>query len=224
MTRSLRETLTRVLLVEHRHLQREGLGIIVEREPGMCVVAEARSAGEARDLASVHQPQVAVVSAFLPKRQTIGIIRRIGAESPGTAVIALLDSGQPGLEGELHDAGAVHCLRGNFSAADLIGAIRRAACEAGNEARAPEKAGSDWRGGSKSGPQKLAAARLTHREREVLGLLADGWSTRRIAEHLHISVKTVETHRANLSTKLELRSLADLTKFAVLAGLTSLEQ
>jgi DNA-binding NarL/FixJ family response regulator len=66
------------------------------------------------------------------------------------------------------------------------------------------------------------AAELTGREREVLQLIAEGWSTKKIALHLHVSVKTVETHRAKIMKKLGVRTIADLTKHAIREGLTSL--
>jgi DNA-binding NarL/FixJ family response regulator len=69
----------------------------------------------------------------------------------------------------------------------------------------------------------LVAARLTGKEREVLQLIAEGWATKDIAEKLHVSVKTVETHRRQIMEKLGLHSIAELTKYAIRTGLTSLE-
>jgi len=214
----------RILLVEGRDLRREGISAIIEREPDMIVVAEHTVGAEAGEIAGRCRPEVAIVSARTPDSEAVEAARAVAAASPASAVIALCPPGNERLERELREAGVARCLSEDCSAADLVGAIRDAAPAADAPPAGVAEASPRWGRKSESGPQKLVAARLTPREREVLGLLADGWSTRHIAEHLHISVKTVETHRANLSAKLELRSLAELTKFAVLAGLTSLER
>ena len=210
---------TRILLAECRHLLREGLRALIEREQDFLVVAEASDDVRLDELVRGSRPDVAVIGDCPGPTSGVSAMRRIAREFPSTRIVGLcFDSSLEAARGMV-EAGASALVGGGCAFRDLARAIRGV--------RFPGRAQVAQRGASKAPAAKEGGAgavldRLTSREREVMQLLAAGLKTRQIGERLFISVKTVETHRSNLMRKLQVSSVAELTKVAIRAGLTPL--
>jgi two-component system response regulator NreC len=214
----------RILIADDHKIVREGLTALLRQHPHMEVVGEAENGRQAVQLAASLQPQVVIIDIGMPELNGIEATRQIVAESPGTKVIALsMHSDKRFVKGMLK-AGAAGYLLKYCASEELVNAIQMVM--ANRVYLSHDITGivvEDY-------VQKLADSdaspfqSLTPREREVLQLLAEGHSTRQIADTLHVSVKTIEVHRKQLMDKLGLNSLADLIKFAIREGLTSIER
>ncbi len=214
----------RILIADDHKIVREGLIALLRQHPHMEVVGEAENGRQAVQLAASLQPQVVIIDIGMPELNGIEATRQIMAESPGTKVIALsMHSDKRFVKGMLK-AGAAGYLLKYCASEELVNAIQMVM--ANRVYLSHDITGivvEDY-------VQKLADSdsspfqTLTPREREVLQLLAEGHSTRQIADTLHVSVKTIEVHRKQLMDKLGLNSLADLIKYAIREGLTSIER
>jgi len=212
----------RILLVDDHQIVRQGLRTLLEKEPDMEVVAEAEDGRAAVRLAREVSPQVVIMDVAMPDLNGIEATRQIVAESPGIKVIALSMHADRRFVANMLKAGASGYLLKDAAFEELAQAIRTVA--ANRTYLSPEVSDIVVKDYLK-GPQEEASAfsLLTAREREVLQLLAEGKSTREIADCLHVSVKTVETHRQQIMSKLDIRSVAELTKYAIREGLSSLD-
>ena len=213
----------RVLLADDHKIIRDGLRTLIDREAGMEVVAEAENGRKTVRLAQKLRPSVVVMDVTMPDMNGIDATRKIAEEASGVRVIGLsMHSDRRYILGML-EAGASGYLLMDCAFEELAAAIRNVA--AGNTYLSPKiaevvvKGYLDRTPGSPPGP----GSSLTPREREVLQLLAEGMAAKEIAAHLNVSVKTVETHRRNMMEKLNMHSIAELTKYAVREGLVSIE-
>ncbi len=213
-----------ILIADDHQIVREGLIALLCQHPQMQVVGEAANGRQAVQLAAALRPQVVVIDIGMPELNGIEATRQIVAEVPGTKVIALsMHSDKRFVKGMLK-AGASGYLLKYCASEELVNAVLMVM--ANRVYLSHDITGivvEDY-------VQKLADSdasafqTLTPREREVLQLLAEGHSTRQIADTLHVSVKTIEVHRKQLMDKLGLTSLADLVKYAIREGLTSIEK
>ena len=202
---------------------REGLQSLVEKENDLEVVGMADNGRQALLLARRLKPDVVIMDIAMPELNGIDATRQIVAEVPGVKVIALsMHSEKQFVEGMLR-AGVVGYLLKESAFEELIKAIR-IVC-AGKKYLSPDVTDIVLQDYLSPVNEKVSeqAPDLTLREREVLQLLAEGRATKEIAERLNISIKTVESHRKNIMTKLDLHTVAELTKYAVRHGLTSIE-
>lgn len=214
----------RILLADDHKLMRHGLRTALEQAPGMEVVAEASSGEEAVELCRVHEPQVVLMDINMPGISGNEATRRIVAELPQIKVLALTMYDQERYVRGMLEAGAVGYLLKNCAFEELTEAIEAAA--RGKSHLSPEVAGTVIQmavqpGASSAGP---GADALTPREREVVCLVACGHTSKDIGLSLGISENTVESHRRRIMNKLDISSVAELTKFAVREGLVSLEE
>ena len=212
----------RLLLVDHNILIRDGIRCLLEENDDMEVVAEVDSREEAVKKAVELQPDAVIIEAGLPEPDGLEAARQIKAQAPRVRIVAL--SQQPGGQWvrQMLDAGAAACLPKACEHDELRRALR--AVVQGKAWISPELAQHVVRGGDNNGANgNPVFDRLTGREREVLQLLGDGLSSRSIAARLHISSKTVDTHRQHIMRKLAAPSVADLIKHAIRAGLTVAE-
>lgn len=213
----------RVLLSDDHRIVREGLRSLLEKEPDLEVVGEAEDGHSTVELARKLRPQVVVMDITMPGLNGIEATRRITEEVPAVKVLALSMHVDARFVERILKVGATGYLPKDCASEELTRAIRTVS--ANQTYLSPTIADivrRDYlRQGSKADSSVFSI--LTAREREALQLLAEGKTTKDIAFRLGVSVKTIETYRQHIMAKLNLRSLAQITKYAIREGLTSLE-
>ncbi|MEM7200907.1 MAG: response regulator transcription factor [Planctomycetota bacterium] len=216
----------RILLADDHQIVREGLSSLLTKEGHGEIVGEAADGRTAVKLARQLQPDLVVIDVAMPELNGIEATQQILRDHPATRVIVLSMHADATYVGRALKAGAAAYLLKDCAFEELAEALSRV--HSGGIYLSPGITGvvvDDYvrKLDGTSQPGESAAAKLTPKEREVLQLVAEGHSTKQIAQALHVSVKTIETHRQNIMNKLELRSIAELTKFAIREGLTSLD-
>jgi DNA-binding NarL/FixJ family response regulator len=213
----------RILLADNHKLFCEGLRTLFAKQASTEIVGEAANGRLAVQLARQLAPDLVIMDIGMPELNGMEATRRIRAELPLIKVLAVsMHSDRQYVSGML-SAGASGYVVKDSAFAELEKAIQ--IVMKGGRYLSPEIVGvvvDDYVQRLSPAPGS-SLAKLSEREREVLQLLAEGHSTAEIATLLQVSRKTVETHRKNLTLKLELYSVADLTKFAVREGITSLD-
>jgi two-component system response regulator NreC len=215
----------RIVLADDHKIVRDGLKSMLAEETGMQVVAEAEDGRTAVRLAHDLSPDVVVMDVGMPQLNGIDACRQIADQLPHVRVIALSMHSDRHFVQEMLKAGASGYLLKDCAFDELAKAIRSVMangtylCPAVAVVVVDDYVRRLGVGGS-SKTARAAGEVLTAREREVLQLLAEGKSTKQVATTLFVSVKTVETHRHQIMEKLDLHSLAELTKYAVREGLT----
>jgi len=214
----------KILLADDHKMVREGLRSLIEKMEGMEVIAEADNGRMALQLAKQLLPDVAVLDIGMPGLNGVETARRIVSSSPKVRIIALsMHADRRFIVGMLK-AGAAGYLLKDCAFEELAQAIHAVA--ANRTYLSPVLTDSVLKDYLRRVPENAYAADalLSHREREVLQLIAEGKTTKQIARDLDISVKTIETHRQQIMDKVGVRSIAELTKYAIREGLTSLER
>ena len=213
----------KILLADDHKITRDGLKALLENQKNMTVVGEADNGRRAVRLAAELKPDVVVMDINMPELNGIEATRQIVAELPGTRIIALsMYSDKRYVVGMLK-AGVSGYLLKNCAFDELVAAI--SSVMNSQNYMSQKIAGTVMKEyatileASDSSPASLLSAR----EREVLQLIAEGMKTKDIADRIHVSVKTVETHRQQIMRKLNVTSIAELTKIALREGLTSLD-
>jgi len=213
----------RILLVDDHQMLRDGLRGVLASEPGIEVIGEASDGRTAVALARTLAPDVVVMDIGMREMNGIEATRQIKRENAAIRVIVLSTHSDPRYVLSALEAGASGYVLKLSAFDELLRAVR--AVSASKSYWSPEiaevvvSARLTGRARSKS----VARATLGPRESEVLQLLAEGRTSVQIARLLHVSVRTVETHRRNIMRKLDLHSVAELTKFAIREGLTPLD-
>ncbi len=214
----------RIVLADDHRIVREGLCALLAREPDIELVGQAEDGLAAVRLARDLQPDVVVTDVSMPGLNGVEAIRRIRTDTPSVRVLCLSVHAESRMVLAVLDAGASGYVLKDDSYDDLALAIRKTMSDqvhlsaelVGLVVTAVRTRGQ---------PQPAAgASALTAREREMVQLLSEGLSTQQIADRLHVSIKTVATHREHVMHKLEISSLAELTRYALHEGLTSLDQ
>ena len=210
-----------ILIADDHRLLREGLRALLERE-GFQVVAEADNGRSAVKLAKQLQPDIVITDIAMPDLNGVEATRQICAEAPRSKVLALSMHTESRFVLGILEAGASGYLLKDAAFEELAVAIK--AILKDQIYLSPAITGvvlsqSLSRLGSKRRSQQIE---LSKREREVLQLIAEGKSTREIAATLYVSVKTVETHRKQIMDKLDIHSIAELTKYAIREGVAFL--
>jgi len=210
----------RVMLVDDHALVREGLRHILAATPGIEVVAEAGEGGEALRRAAETKPDLVVLDLSLPGISGLELTAQLRALLPSVRVLILSVHDHPEYVLGAVRAGAQGYLRKDTSPADLRAALQAVA--RGESYFSPPVARhltAAVRGEAVVEEPAGRLARLTPREREVLAGIAAGETSRAIASRLGLSPRTVETYRESLARKLDIKSVAALTRFALEAGL-----
>ena len=202
----------RVLLADDHTLVRSGIRRILEGQPGVEVVAEAADGPSAIDLLRTTAVDVAVLDLKMPGSERFDLVREAKAARPDLRVIVLTMHAGPEYVARAVRGGADAYLLKDSAVHDLVAALE--AVTAGHTYFSPPIQ-QQLAGLLRTGTPASAGAALTDRERQVLGWLARGCSSRQVAGELDISVRTVETHRANLMQKLNLHNTAEIVLYAV---------
>ena len=216
----------KILLVDDHAIVREGLRELLGNREGQQkyeVVGEAGDGRSAVALAKKIRPTIVLMDINMPVLNGVDATAQLREIVPEAKVIALtMHSGRQFVQ-KMFRAGASGYLLKECTFEELKSAIT--AVNSGKMYISPSLAGTvieDYIF-HVSIKEKTATTEMTAREREILQLIAEGWSTKRLAEKLFISAKTVETHRRNIMEKLNLYTVAELTKYAVAEGLTFLD-
>lgn len=213
----------RILIVDDHQVVRDGLQALLDDPPRYRVIGTACNGREAATMARKLNPDVIIIDIAMPELNGVDATKRMLAEMPGLRIIALsMHSDRRYISGMLQ-AGALGYVRKESAFEEITAAVD--AVSQGNVYLGEGVAGvvvNDYREMmSHRGPDESDP--LSVREREVLQLLAEGKKTTEIAARLHVSTKTVETHRRQIMSKLELDSIAALTKYAIRNGFITLE-
>jgi DNA-binding NarL/FixJ family response regulator len=210
----------RILITDDHRIFRLGLRALLEQEPDLEVVGEAGNGEEAVRQVQKLRPDVVVMDVAMPVMNGVEAANHIMSISPETKILALSMFSDRRYVLNMFQAGASGYLLKDCAYEELLQAIR--CVMAGKTYLPPDIAKIFVQGYQKGAISSNAAfSLLTSREREVLKLIAEGKSNAEIAVSLFISEKTVNSHRVNIMTKLEVYSIAELTKFALREGLTS---
>ena len=215
----------RLMLVDDQEIVRAGLRSLLERIPEIEVVGESSEGERAVELAAELQPDVVLMDVSLPDINGAEATRRIKAAMPEVQVLALTIHEDEAYFFEMLNAGASGYIPKRASPDDLISAIHVVA--EGEVFLHPVVAGTlvqDYLRRVSTGSERASYGKLTPRQREVLTMIAEGLSNQDIADHLGISVRTVERHRENIMERLNLHSRADLVKYALRKGLIQLNE
>lgn len=214
----------RIILADDHQILREGLRGLLDKQGGMEIVAEAASGQAAIQLCREHRPDVVIMDITMPDMNGIEATRAILEEMPDTKIIGLSMHSDKRFVSNMLAAGASGYLRKNCASDELAHAID--AVVHGQIYISPKIGTVTARDFVAAGKPDDApdAATLSHRERQILQCIAEGKSTKEIAGLLNLGQKTIEKHRQNIMEKLRLRSVAELTKFALREGLISLDE
>lgn len=204
----------KILIADDHKLVRSGVRALIEKEPAFTVIGEARDGRKAVQLALEHQPDVVIMDISMPKKNGIEAIEEIRRLKSPPKIIALsMHIEQKIVSAALH-AGANGYLIKDCAHSELIEAIYNV--WKGFTYLSPQITGAIVQGYTgKSSVSQRPASELSPREREVLQLFVEGLSIREIAKRLHISRKTVESHKANIMEKLGTRNLVEMVKYAL---------
>jgi DNA-binding NarL/FixJ family response regulator len=213
----------RILLADDHVLIRAGIRILIDKIPSVEVVAEAKDGREALRLVQQQQPDLVLMDIAMPGLDGLAATTRITTDFPTVRVIILSMYASEEYVRESITAGAVGYLVKSSAAAELEDAIKAVA--RGGEYFSPVVSKHLIK--NRAGHAAVARAmieRLTPRQREILQLIAERHHTKDIAQILNISPKTVETHRAQMMERLGIHDVPGLVRFAIRAGLASLEE
>jgi DNA-binding NarL/FixJ family response regulator len=212
----------RVLIADDHALIRAGIRALVERIEGVVVVGEAGKGKEAMDLIRQHEPNLVLLDITMPEGNGFEVLNYVTKECRNVRVIVLT----------VHEAGeyAIRALREgaagflpkSAASAELEEAIQTVI--RGEVYISPETSKKTLLEIGKGATKRELLATLSPRQREVLRLIAEGLTTKQIGQQLEISVKTVETHRAQLMERLDIHDVAGLVRYAILVGLIQVEE
>ena len=207
----------RILIADDHELIRRGVRTLLEAEPGWKVVAEASDGQEAFEKAKETKPEIVVLDIGMPRLSGLEAARRLKRTLPQIKVLMLTMHDSERLAWEVLNVGALGYVTKSDTARDLVIAI---------EALRRDKTfftpkvdriilDSFLNGGSSKRAKEMQGEQLTSRQREIVQLLAEGKTSKEVSALLNLSVKTVETHRANIMRRLSCHSVSDLVRYAV---------
>jgi len=206
-----------ILIADDHGIVRSGIRMLIDRQHGMNVVAEAEDGIQAVELAQATKPDVAILDVSMPRMTGLQAAREIRARAPGTSVLLLSMHDDERYFFDAVDVGAAGYVLKRSADTDLIDAIQ--AVGRGEQFVSPvtERAViKEWLAGDR---EDRLEDPLTPRELDVVKLIAEAHTNKQIAQALHVSEKTVESHRANVLSKLGMRDRVELVRYAIRRGL-----
>ncbi|MBS0543038.1 MAG: response regulator transcription factor [Proteobacteria bacterium] len=209
----------RLILADDHQMFRHALRALLEKDMHMTVVAEASSGDELLDIVRQVQADVVCIDIAMPGMNGIEATRRLLAIQPGIKVIGLSAFSDRQFVMDMLNAGATGYVTKAEAGDELLRAIQTV--RKGRSYLCPDVAATVTSALMENMQMATAAPRISARERQVLQLIAEGHTSVRIAERLHVAPSTVEVHRRNIMRKLDLHSVADLTRYAIRNGITS---
>ncbi len=213
----------RILIADDHGIVREGLRSLLRDNPSMEVIGEAEEGDAAVRLVEELHPDIVIMDITMPRLNGIEAIREIVLKRPMTKVLVLSMHAEGRIVRGALEAGASGYVLKSYLFEELLRALRALADDEHYlSTRITDALVHEWLRQSPAPRQKQSSA-LTGRDRQILQLTAEGKSAKEIALHLHISPKTVHGNRRMLMRKLGVSSPAELTKYAISEGLTSLE-
>jgi DNA-binding NarL/FixJ family response regulator len=208
----------RVLLADDHRIVREGLRRLIDCQPDMCVVGEAVNGKEVLALAKTLKPDVVVMDLSMPEMNGLQATARLTAESPAVKVVALTAHEDESYLCQLCKAGASGYVLKRSASEELINAIGTVAKGGVHYETTLASKALARQTARPAATRGLRAAASSNREKDVLVLLAWGYSNKEIAAKFGLSVKTVETYKVRIGEKLGLRSRTEMVKFALRQG------
>lgn len=205
----------RILVVDDHPMMRQGLAQLINNEPDLTVAWEADDAGQALQVISANRPDLVLVDISLPDKNGLELIKDIHALFPGALLLVVSMHDEALYAERVLRAGGRGYIMKQQGGKKLLAAIRQVLA---GQIYVSEKISAhilEIFSGRRSETRTSPVGLLSDREFEVFQLISEGKGTRDIAEKLHISVKTVEVHRANIKEKLDLKSAVELVRFAV---------
>jgi two-component system response regulator NreC len=196
-----------IVIADDHAVVRSGLRMLLDAEPDFAVVAEAGDVAATRDCVGRHSPAILVLDLHMPGDTSLSAMPALRRSAPDTRIVVLTMQEDPAFAREAMAAGASGYVLKEAADTELVAAIRAVA--AGGTYLQPE-VGARLASGAVADD-----GGLTRRETEVLCLIALGHTNAEIAEELFLSIRTVETHRSNIHTKLKLSRRADLVRYAL---------
>ncbi len=208
-----------IILVDDHTILRDGLRNVIEKVAHLVVIGEANNGREALKLCAELKPDIVIMDVAMPDLNGIEATRQIVQANPECKVIALsMHSDKTFVKGMLK-AGAYGYMLKDADSGELIKAIKTVSS---NKKYICSKISGIVLNELLNNSQDKEIG-LSQREKEILQLIAEGKSSKEIGEMLFLSSKTVDTHRKNIMDKLELRTLPELTKYAIRSGLTTID-
>ncbi|QIA10026.1 response regulator transcription factor [Draconibacterium halophilum] len=210
----------KIVLADDHKILRDGLRNIIEKNANMSVIGEAENGRQAMELCTKLKPDVVVMDVAMSGLNGIEATRQIVVENADCKVIALSMYSDKRFVSGMLKAGAFGYILKDSASGELIKAIKTVLA---NQKYVCQQISGIILNELVDSSQENAESGLSMREKEVLQLIAEGKSSKEIGEILFLSSKTVDTHRKNIMDKLELRTLPELTKYAIRSGLTTLD-
>jgi RNA polymerase sigma factor (sigma-70 family) len=211
-----------ILLVEDHHIIRQGIKSLLEKQDGLCIIGEAEDGRQAVELAKKLKPDVIIMDVTMPQLNGIEATRKILEDNPDAKIIALSVHADDAFVSGMLTAGASGYLLKDCLVQELVTAIRSVANDQFYLSQSIARTVVHEYRSLKSNDIRSVFSTLTSREREVLQLIAEGRTTKQIADTLFISEKTISTHRQHIMEKLGMDSVPDLVKCAIREKLISL--
>lgn len=212
----------KVLIADDHQIMRDGLRAMLEKEHDIKIVGEAVDGRMTERLARELVPDLIIMDVSMPDLNGIEATRQIVAELPGVKIIALSMHDDRRFVLNMLKAGAAGYILKDDAFKNLSKAIRMVMANKTYLSNEISDLAQNNFLTSSTGMKSTDVQLLSCREREVLQLVAEGKTSNQIAENLHISPKTVETHRQQVTLKLNIKTVAELTKYAIREGLTTL--
>jgi DNA-binding NarL/FixJ family response regulator len=206
-----------ILVADDHGIVRAGIKMLIDRQDGMHVVAEAEDGIQAVEAAQAAKPDVAILDVSMPRMTGLQAAREIRARAPGTSVLLLSMHDDERYFADALEVGAAGYVLKRSADTDLIDAIHAVA--RGEQFVSPMTERTVIKEWLESGRQERLGDPLTPRELDVVKLIAEAHTNKQIAEALHVSEKTVESHRANVLSKLGMRDRVELVRYAIRRGL-----